>query len=132
MPKNMMTEYVLQMSKKRGYGDLKKRVADCLSAMHGTEIKESEIRMWKTTDKLDTLIESCEKFTNKSDVEANDTTEPDPDLEVNSGVQFPGESVEPLINVATNLEDDTFDESGLVVEYKLNPESEFAFSFQKN
>ncbi len=126
----MMTEYVLQMSKKRGYADLKKRVADCLTAMHGQEIKESDIRMWKTTDKLDTLIESCSKITNKSEEMSNDSPVPtDPDFEPNSGVQFPGESVEPLINVATNLEDDTFDESGLVIEYKLNPESSFAFAF---
>ncbi len=53
----------------------------------------------------------------------------DPELEVNSGVSFPGESLEPMLNIQTNLEDETLDEAGLVVEYRVNPESSFAFSF---
>jgi hypothetical protein len=53
---------------------------------------------------------------------------------MNSGVQFPGESLEPLLTIPTNLEDDTMDESsGLVVEYVLNPDQQpFAFQFKKN
>ena len=36
------------------------------------------------------------------------------------------------MGIPTTLEDDTFEEACLVVEFKLNPESSFAFSFLKN
>jgi hypothetical protein len=51
---------------------------------------------------------------------------------VNSGVTFPGESIEPILGAATNLEDDTLDESYLVVEIKPDPDTPFAFSFKNN
>lgn len=54
------------------------------------------------------------------------------DLELNSGVQFPGENLEPLQNVLTTLDDETLEEGVLSIEYKLNPESSFAFTFMRN
>jgi hypothetical protein len=40
------------------------------------------------------------------------------DIEQNSGVQFPGDSLEPLISIPSTLESDPLDEGCLVVEYK--------------
>lgn len=56
----------------------------------------------------------------------------DQDVEKNSGVEFPGESLEPFINTPQNLEDDTLENSVVIVEVKDNPETGFAFRFLKN
>ena len=43
-------------------------------------------------------------------------TDDDPETEVNSGVAFPGDSLEPLLGAATTLEDDSLEESIVTVE----------------
>ena len=53
------------------------------------------------------------------------------DVETNSGVQFPGDSIEPLLGAATTLDDDTLEEAVLVVEISRNDQP-FAFQFKKN
>lgn len=63
---------------------------------------------------------------------ADESKEVNPDLEKNSGVNFPGESVEPILGAATNVGDDTLEEAYLVVEYVAKKEDKFAFSFLKN
>ena len=54
----------------------------------------------------------------------------DPDLEINSGVEFPGDSLEPFTMTASVLEDDTLENSFVIIEVKDT--SSFSFSFQKN
>jgi len=49
----MISEYNVQISKRCNYGDLKKRIADCLSAMHGVQINETQLRLWKIGEKTD-------------------------------------------------------------------------------
>ena len=61
-----------------------------------------------------------------------DETEKDPDLEVNSNVEFPGETLEPFISTSQTLEDDTLDGSVVVVEVKDDSNKGFAFKFMKN
>lgn len=56
----------------------------------------------------------------------------DHDLEKNSGVVFPGESIEPMLGAATNIGDDTLEDAILVVEYTESKEEAFAFQFLKN
>ena len=56
----------------------------------------------------------------------------DPDVEVNSGVEFPGESLEPFISTASTLEDDTLENSHVIVEIKDVATGQFAFKFIKN
>lgn len=55
----------------------------------------------------------------------------DSETETNSGVNFPGESLEPLLGAATTLEDDTLENSVVVVEVRKNG-APFAFTFKKN
>ena len=45
-------------------------------------------------------------------------TEVEPDVEENSNVEFPGESLEPFLKTGQNLEDDTLENSYLIVELK--------------
>jgi hypothetical protein len=54
----------------------------------------------------------------------------DTDLEKNSGVEFPGESLEPFLSTASTLEDDTLENAHVIVEVKDG--SSFAFKFIKN
>ena len=49
-----------------------------------------------------------------------------------NAVDFPGESIEPILGAATTLEDDTLDESYLVVEVKSDPDTPFVFTFNSN
>lgn len=56
----------------------------------------------------------------------------DPDLETNSNVEFPGESLEPFMMTASTLEDDTLENSHLIVEIRDLSTGKFAFSFLKN
>jgi hypothetical protein len=49
------------MSKKRNFVDLKKRVADCLTAMHGVQINDGMLRLWKLNDKVERLVGETEK-----------------------------------------------------------------------
>ena len=91
--------------------------------------------MWKTNNKIENVIQACEKITGRSEEEIKEDENKmvvDSDFENNSGVAFPGDSLEPMLGVNSNLEDDTFEDSGLIIEYKLNPDSSFAFSFQRN
>lgn len=55
----------------------------------------------------------------------------DENLELNSGIEFPGESLEPLLGAATNVGDDTLQDSTLIVEV-ADGDSPFAFKFVKN
>jgi hypothetical protein len=56
----------------------------------------------------------------------------DTDLENNSGIEFPGETLEPFINTSQTLEDDTLESAVVVVEVRDVPSSGFAFKFLKN
>ena len=58
-------------------------------------------------------------------------SEEDSETEVNSGVNFPGDSLEPLIGAATTLEDDSLEDSVITVEV-IRGNDPFAFTYKKN
>ena len=62
------------------------------------------------------------------DAPVNDSSE----YEQNSGVEFPGESLEPFISTPQSLEDDTLENSHVIVEVRDSAERGFAFKFLKN
>lgn len=51
---------------------------------------------------------------------------------MNSGIQFPGESIEYLLKINTNIDDDSLADGVLIVEFKMNKGDKFAFQFLKN
>jgi hypothetical protein len=57
------------------------------------------------------------------------TDESNQDVEDNSGVDFPGESLEPFLKTSQTLEDDTMENAVLVVEFKNRTDGAFAFKF---
>ena len=52
-------------------------------------------------------------------------------MEVNSNIEFPGETLEPFISTSQTLEDDTLDGSVVVVEVRDDAALGFAFKFLK-
>ena len=52
-------------------------------------------------------------------------------LELNSGVEFPGDSIEPILGAGTTIGDDTLTDSVIVIEV-AHDESPFAFKYVKN
>lgn len=94
-------------------------------------IKETDLRLWKFSKKKEELFEVCEKISNKNErIEVDDPN--DEEYEINSGVEFPGESIEPYYSTSSNLEDDLLNEAILVVEYRESEHLSFAFNFRKN
>ena len=55
------------------------------------------------------------------------TIEGEEDIEPNSGVEFPGESLEPYISTSSVLEDDTMLDGIIVVEFRESVHEKFAF-----
>ena len=51
----------------------------------------------------------------------------DEDLEYNSGVEFPGDSLEPYYSTSSVLEDDTLNQSFVIVEFRESEQLKFAF-----
>lgn len=121
----------VQISKKDKYSDLKKRIADCLHRTSGAEepITDERLRLWKFADHKERLLQQCGLISTRTSQQEDSrmTDESDPELEENSGVDFPGESLEPFLKTAQTLEDDTLEAAHLVVEYK--DRDSFAFKF---
>ena len=122
------SEFQVQLSKRLKYGDLKKRIADCINQSKDSyqleaPITEEDIRLWKFADNKEKLVEQCSLVSQSKDEDSRMTddgqqTEVDPDVEENSNVEFPGESLEPFLKTGQNLEDDTLENSYLIVELK--------------
>jgi len=113
------------MSKRKNYLDLKRRIADCINAKYNLSLTDSDLRFWKFSDTKEKLVEACQEISQKNKIEIDSSN--DEDLEYNSGVEFPGESLEPYIMTSSNLEDDTLSDSYLVVEFREDVQLQFAF-----
>jgi hypothetical protein len=57
---NLEKEYNVQISKRKNYSDLKKRITDCLNAGNFKGLTENDIRIWKFSDMKEKLVESCQ------------------------------------------------------------------------
>ena len=105
--------------------ELKRRIVDCLNARHGWKIEETDVRLWKFSDVKEKLVDACQQISQRDSMEDVENSN-DPDLELNSGVEFPGESLEPY-TTAQNLEDDTLEDSYVIVEVRESEHLSFAF-----
>jgi hypothetical protein len=111
---------------------LKKRIIDCLIAQ-GIDANDKTVRLWKFSGDKEEFVNACAKVSeqkNNEEMKSENGGE-ESETEYNSGVPFPGDSLEPLLGAATNLEDDSLEDSVLVVEVVTN-NTPFAFSFKKN
>jgi hypothetical protein len=60
------------------------------------------------------------------------SSETNPNIEINSGIEFPGQTLEPLMNSALRLNQLTLNnKSNLVIEFRESAQHNFAFKFEK-
>ena len=117
------------ISKKMGYGALRKRIADvmqttCEDLNADKNFCQDRIRLWLCDDKeeLDRAIADVPKAA------GNEVKEEKEDVEENTGVEGPGQSLAPLIGSSITLEDKNLSECVIVVEIGTPG---FAFRFKK-
>ena len=98
-----------QMSKNHNYSNFKKRLVDLLEARGQPDVKQEQIRMWLSTDKRK-FVASLKKIAEAGEkMDTGDSNE-------NSGVEFPGESIEPYVGTALSFSDKEFTDELIVVE----------------
>lgn len=115
-----------QLSKRGNFSDLKKRLADHLIQQGEAEASAEKIRLWSCNNK-EKLLHSYKLIaSSKKEVGSQETT--NEDIERNTGVEFPGQSLEPLIGTQLTLEEKEFQNEVVFVEYG-NPS--FAYSYVK-
>lgn len=74
----------------------------------------------------------------KSDIETSEemkdesTGKDNADVEVNSGIDFPGQSLEPLLNSALRMSMLNNNDSYIIVEFRESKNDSFAFRYNKN
>lgn len=135
----MFTQWWTQISQNSTLKDLKERMVDHLNCA-GKNITTSDIRLWMYIESEvssgETLEARCAQVS-KGDNHPNDEDskmEEAPEgieIEVNSGVEFPGQSLEPLINSALRLSHVNFNKKQIIVaEFRDNSSDKFAFKFK--
>lgn len=118
MLKNTYTEEMLrkmwtQISGQATLKDVKKRFVDHLRSA-GLNITDAEVRLWMfTLDPMDakqkTLLAKTVAAVSKGSkpnsqaAQGAPVEERDPNVEQNSGVEFPGDCLEPLLNKAVRI-----------------------------
>lgn len=137
-----------QIGKNATLKDVKIRIHDHLRAA-GYNVSLDDVRLWlftvkqqeeddksKKKDALRPLKQCCINVKKALDgelqPEAPEQQEGE-EIELNSGVQFTGQSLEPLINSALRINQLTLgDAQQVIVEFRESPQHQFAFVFNKN
>ena len=113
------------ISKKHGYGMLKKRLTDVVRNLFA-DLKSFDIRLWLCDDRiaLEKAFQDVLKITASGHTEMQESK----DLEENSGVDGPGVSMEPLVGTSITLEEKDLSDKVMIVEVGT---PQFAFRFKK-
>jgi hypothetical protein len=94
------------------FSDLKKRLVDCLIHAGEAEATAEKVRLWSCQSK-DKLLKSYKAITQGNSQE----TQENEDVERNTGVEFPGQSLEPLVGTNMTVDEKEFKEEVVFVEY---------------
>ena len=102
----------------------------------GYDITERDVRIWLYTESEreseGNLGSKCQAVAEGFKT-ADPASETNANIEVNSGIEFPGQTLEPLMNSALRLNQLTLNQkSNLVIEFRPSPSHSFAFKFEKN
>jgi len=124
-------EFNIQISKRKNYLDLKRRILDAVNHKFQLAICEGDLRLWKFGDEKGRLVDACQQVSQREERIEVDSSNDD-DLEYNSGVEFPGDSLEPYYSTSSVLEDDTLNDSHVIVEFRESEHLKFAFQYRKN
>ena len=99
----MFKHWWTQVGKNASLKDVKKRVTDHINAA-GMQITLDDTRLWLYTtlgDRDTQIKDKCEEVVKQ--MNSGVTLEQEPDIEVNSGVEFPGQCMEPLMKSALRI-----------------------------
>lgn len=104
-----------QMSKRANFSELKKRVVDHLIQMGEADATTEKVRLWSCNNK-EKLLQSYKQIGTSLKEAATQETNTE-DIERNSGVDFPGQSLEPIIGTQLTLDEKEFNGEVVFVEY---------------
>ena len=114
----MLSQWWTQISQNSTLKELKERIVDHLNSA-GLNITIHDIRLWmyieSEVDEGQSLEARCQMVARggqQDDVKMDESA--DEQIEVNSGVEFPGQSLEPLINSALRLQHVNFNKKQLM------------------
>lgn len=93
---------------------LKKRIVDCLIKAGEVEADVEHIRLWLCTDKPK-LLQSWEQLA-KTPL-TQEETENDEEVEINTGVEFPGHSFEHVVGTAYTVDEKDFSNEIVFIEF---------------
>lgn len=117
----------VQVRKSHTYTDLKKRLADILCALRQqNEFSTEKVRLWLCESKTQ-LLESFEQIS-RAKLDDNEPMDSESQKETNSGVKFPGTSLEPLVGTQMNFTENNFHGQVVFVEV-ASPR--FAYEYEK-
>ena len=121
------------MSQNHTYSNFKKRLVDILDAKGMPDVKVEQIRIWLSSDKKDLaksfkeIADAGEKMQQDSGASLNGKYSADvlgfntlmsiedTRVEENSGVEFPGDCLEPYVGTALNFGDKDFLDNEVVL-----------------
>lgn len=102
----------VQVRNSATYGDLKKRIADCVGVLTKTATKIDQVRLWMVSQDVDLNASMQAALAANQDQEMKEEN-----VEFNSGVECPGNhSLEPYIGSSMVLEDKNFISDAILVE----------------
>ena len=121
------------MSKNASLKDVKKRVVDHLNAA-GLQIALEDTHLWfyetGASDAEAKLFNKCKEV--KASYAKLGKAEEQEDVEVNSGIEFPGQCLEPLLKSALRMNQVRQHNSIMIVEYREHKDDIFAFKYKSN
>ena len=145
----MLRHFWTQVGKGANLKELKKRVIDHIEAA-GVKVADTDVRMWLSTESDQNtgdsnLIAKCQQvklgYSNKgldtvngliSEDSRMEEGEVEADVEENSGIEFPGQSLEPLLNSALRVSQlNAQGNNNIVVEFRPSARHMFAFKYKK-
>lgn len=108
-----------------GYSELKQRLTVCLQHYFSEPFSKNQLRLWKLEKEPDEAVFEEFKLRRKQKDE-----EEKGQVEVNSGVRFPGETLENFVGTPFKLADENFDNK-IFVEIRESERAPFFFLFKK-
>lgn len=120
------------MSGKKNFSDLKKRIADMLTAQlqvsqpDAAPVQTKAVRLWLADDK-DKLLKSFAEVARSEQKMEVDSAANEDNIEENSGVEFPGNSMEQYVGSALVISDHDFHNEVVVIEVAS---TKFAFKYE--
>jgi len=139
---SMLKQWWTQVSKNASLKDVKKRVVDHINAT-GLEVSLDDARLWlyntAPTDPEMQLENRCKQVRNSyasqeksGKATSGEAEQEKEDVEMNSGIDFPGQCLEPLLKSGLRMNQLKQNNSNIVIEFREHEDDIFAFKCNAN